>query len=113
MRLFKTREERQAQDARKEEQLRQKEQHQADLEARMAKIELFPGNLAEYNTLKGEEYEIIDLHRQVQFIYGDKEHMLNRLVEFGADAAIHYNIISLWTVPPDYSGVPVRRKQTS
>lgn len=119
MSIFKTKAEKyseqQRRKAQREAEQRQREQQrkeQADLEARMDAIELFPGSLAEYNAMKGKEYEIVDMHRQEQYSFEDSDDdLLASLVRRDADAAIHYRIVDIMAMNYSVMGVPVRLKR--
>jgi len=83
-------------------------------------LDRFPGNVAEYNTARGEEYELMSFEGRVPTVYLDSRDLswywLDRLMKSGACVGfVHYappQIISLspFTVIDGY-GLPIRKTQ--
>lgn len=73
-------------------------------------VELFTGNLEEFERLKGEEYEIIDISGLKKFIDlgpGRTERDYVCLGRLGAEALIGYHHVTYY----GDRGIPVRRKK--
>lgn len=80
------------------------------LEEKIANLDRFPGNLAEYVAFKGQEYAIIDTGEPRKYVR-DSKRLLAEFVKQGCEALIHYredpNQTHINTVP---YGVPVKKK---
>lgn len=100
-----------------------------DLENRMKRIEVFPGNLYEFERLKGKNYTIIDVQGQTKYISGgvtDYEELgepylllffwpsryrtiLRKAVELGAEAIVEHKQDNPGTIFLYETGIPVKR----
>ena len=105
-------------------------------EKKKKEIELFSGNLEEYERLKGHKYEIIDVRGNTKYLIGGlktiiekKEkstfweqitsrdvifHTYNEIIEralmLGADALIRYEVTNQFMLRYEERGIPVKRK---
>lgn len=73
--------------------------------------DLFPGSLAEYNAMKGKEYEIIKLKGQDKFMQYEPycHHESNQnMLDAGCCGLIRYFFLSR----EDHFGIPIREKSS-
>ena len=98
-----------------------------ELRAKLSQLDLFPGSLDEYNSLKSEQHEIMDTGTPEKFVYFNPRWIakgimakfdspgeyalrpLIDLVEAGCEALIRYNMRGYGNHASHY-GIPVRRK---
>jgi hypothetical protein len=99
-----------------------------ELRAKLRQLDLFPGSLDEYTSLKSEQYEIMDTGTPENFVYFNPrwldKNILNKLdrpegvlrplidlVEAGCEALIRYTMRGYGdSTSASHYGIPVRRK---
>lgn len=93
----------------KEEKEREKE-----LEKRIEELDRFPGSLEEYNSLKSEEYVIMDTGKVWKYMYLDNSRdtsLLHDLITLGCSGLIRYvPVFGTNMAPCGGYGIPVKRK---
>ena len=73
-------------------------------------IELFPGSLEEYERLKGEKYEIVDVLGNYKYFFArDKEEIMRKAVLYDANAIIRFTIVDSAQIRYCIMGIPVRK----
>lgn len=89
----------------------EEKQRKKELERRIEELDRFTGSLEEYNSLKGEDYMIMDTGRPQKFVTIYIEDLFKQMVSQGCTALIRY-------VPLDRvygglvggHGIPVKKK---
>jgi hypothetical protein len=97
---------------------KEEKERERSLDARVKGWNLFPGNLEEFNQLKGVEHMIMDIDSPQKYVsqqWNNYREMCHRLVEEGCVALIHYvpsqrvTVITEMCVEIGGYGVPVKR----
>ena len=81
-----------------------------ELEKKISIIELFPGSLEEYERLKGEKYEIVNVLGNYKYFFArDKEEIMRKAVLYDANAIIRFTIVDSAQIRYCIMGIPVRK----
>ena len=89
-----------------------------ELEQKVDSLDLFPGNLAEYNTFKGREYEIMDTGRQEKYVVfnevfsnmaTEETKLMKELIRDGCEALIYYSLNNDVIAYREQYGIPVKK----